>query len=734
MGLRFPFSRGNRAGDGQAPALPLARDEAPALELPVLPPLPRPSPATWEEHAAAALSETRDYLQRVAKSGNALVVGPWVGEVGFELLYWIPFLRWVKRKYNLPDDRLVVISRGGPRSWYADITPNYFDVFDALSVDQYQRRNQERIEENGGGQKQVLLSRFERDLIGTVREARRLGTVDVLHPSLMYNLFTHFWKQRAPMRFVESLSVYARHRDLPRLEGLPPDYIAAKFYFSLPFPDTADNRKFAMSVLRNLAEQMPVVLLTTGMRIDEHAELSGLDGSRLLTLDNVMTPANNLEVQTRAVANARSFVGTYGGFSYLAPLHGGNSHAFFSDETRHERHHLELAHKIFTGVGGGELAALSVRQAQSVATVVLPPRIPTALSAGQAQASAGLAVLQEPPRQTEWDADTVKRLASTKAKLSALAKSSKPILVGPWLGEVGFELLYWVPFLRWAVEECHLPVERMVAVSRGGVASWYAGLAGRYVELFDFMTPDEFRVRNDERTGPLGGLKQGKTLSPFELEIVERAKRTMGADSVELLHPAMMYGATRPYYKSAVGLDYLEAITRYRNLRAPSLPGLDHLPSEYVAVKFYFSPNFPDNGSNRDFIGRILARLTQHSEVVLLTTGLKVDDHSEIGPIDVARCHTVEDCITPGNNLEVQSHVLSRASAFVGTYGGLSYLPPFYGVPSVAFYSDAGPFNPRHLALAKYASQQQGRGSLTMMAIDDFEATERVLMGGAVKP
>ena len=26
---------------------------------------------------------------------------------------------------------------------------------------------------------------------------------------------------------------------------------------------------------------------------------------------------------------------------------------------------------------------------------------------------------------------------------------SEPILVGPWLGEVGFELLYWIPFLRW---------------------------------------------------------------------------------------------------------------------------------------------------------------------------------------------------------------------------------------------------------------------------------------------
>ena len=28
-----------------------------------------------------------------------------------------------------------------------------------------------------------------------------------------------------------------------------------------------------------------------------------------------------------------------------------------------------------------------------------------------------------------------------------------PILVGPWLSEVGFELLYWIPLLRWIKEQ-----------------------------------------------------------------------------------------------------------------------------------------------------------------------------------------------------------------------------------------------------------------------------------------
>ena len=35
-----------------------------------------------------------------------------------------------------------------------------------------------------------------------------------------------------------------------------------------------------------------------------------------------MTPENNLAVQTEVIRGAEAFVGTYGGFSYLAPLCG----------------------------------------------------------------------------------------------------------------------------------------------------------------------------------------------------------------------------------------------------------------------------------------------------------------------------------------------------------------------------------------------------------------------------
>src|SRR5690348_16329422 len=34
-------------------------------------------------------------------------------------------------------------------------------------------------------------------------------------------------------------------------------------------------------------------------------------------------------------------------------------------------------------------------------------------------------------------------------QIADLASGTKPIVVGPWLAEVGYEVLYWIPFLRW---------------------------------------------------------------------------------------------------------------------------------------------------------------------------------------------------------------------------------------------------------------------------------------------
>ena len=84
-------------------------------------------------------------------------------------------------------------------------------------------------------------------------------------------------------------------------------------------------------------------------------------------------------------------------------------------------------------------------------------------------------------------------------EIAYVARGRGPIIAGPWLSEVGFEVLYWIPFLRWFQDRYRIDAERIVAISRGGVAEWYGGIAGRYVEIFDHLSPEEFGRRNRER-------------------------------------------------------------------------------------------------------------------------------------------------------------------------------------------------------------------------------------------
>jgi hypothetical protein len=72
-----------------------------------------------------------------------------------------------------------------------------------------------------------------------------------------------------------------------------------------------------------------------------------------------MTPERNLAVQTAVIARAKAFVGTYGGYSYLAPFCGVPSLAFYSVQT-YKAHHLHAAQHVFERLGGASLVPLDV--------------------------------------------------------------------------------------------------------------------------------------------------------------------------------------------------------------------------------------------------------------------------------------------------------------------------------------------------------------------------------------
>jgi hypothetical protein len=127
-----------------------------------------------------------------------------------------------------------------------------------------------------------------------------------------------------------------------------------KFYFNECFPDTPDSRAFVRRTLQALVERGPVVSLATGLRLDDHAS-DEADAIGVRTLPHDMHPRENLALQTSLVAGASAFVGTYGGFSYLAPFLGVRSTAYFSDPDGYSPRHLLMARSALASIGSGGL-------------------------------------------------------------------------------------------------------------------------------------------------------------------------------------------------------------------------------------------------------------------------------------------------------------------------------------------------------------------------------------------
>ena len=308
--------------------------------------------------------ETRELITALGRSGRPILIGPWLSEAGFELLYWIPFLAWAKTYGNLDPSQLIVISRGGAASWYRDITTNYEDVLSFYSPEQFRVRNDARIVEQRGRLKHVEVSSFDREIIAKVTEKRGLSGVRLLHPSTMYRLFDHFWFQRVPVTLIEAFTSFGA---LPPVDPgelrnhLPQRYVAAKFYSNTALPDTPENHAFVASYLDELTRHTDVVLLNTPHRFDDHSDIARGNRSRIHTIDHLMTPATNIDVQTRVIAGAEAYVGTYGGFSYVAPLSGTHALTFYSHITGFRFDHLEVAKRVFSGLRKGSFVELDLR-------------------------------------------------------------------------------------------------------------------------------------------------------------------------------------------------------------------------------------------------------------------------------------------------------------------------------------------------------------------------------------
>jgi hypothetical protein len=324
-----------------------------------------------------------------------------------------------------------------------------------------------------------------------------------------------------------------------------------------------------------------------------------------------------------------------------------------------------------------------------------------------------------------WERTAVE--VSVRRELRRAARGSAPIIVGPWLGEVGYEALYWVPFVRWFVDQYRVDRERLVIVSRGGVRSWYSDLTEKYIEIFDLLTPADLRDANERRRA--SGDQKQVTRSDFDAALLDQLRRRVGTHAT-VCHPSTMFRLLRRFWLGTESMQYVVDHTSYRLVPGAGASSCPPLPPSFVAVKFYSGRALPETAETRATLRAFLERVRQDRPIVVLDTGVDADEHHDFGLLDMPDVHSLAARLTPQNNLGVQTEVIRRADLFVGTCGSVAWLAPMLGTPTIAVYTDDH-LLPPHLYAARQIYPAIGAASFVAL---DLSAAALLTVDGMALP
>jgi hypothetical protein len=314
-------------------------------------------------------------------------------------------------------------------------------------------------------------------------------------------------------------------------------------------------------------------------------------------------------------------------------------------------------------------------------------------------------------RGSQFEADT----AGLERRLARLADSGRPILVAPWTGDVGLEVLYWVPFVQWFATRFHVPSVRLHVITRGG-APWYDNIAEHATDITALPPLNVSSNGHAER-------RVGST----ERRILRHIRANTGLRHA-LLHPALMEALFEPFWRHDAPLEHVAAFHAPKPLPAPAL-AIPGLPSRFLAVRFAFGESFPETAANRRWLDDLLLSLTASHEVVWLggaADGVDGPNQTEYEPPSAASVIRIDDRLPADRIVAVQAAIVASAEAYVGTYGGLAFVPPLYGVHSVAFYSVRN-FFPHHRRVAERVLAGTGHRAPLLLNAKDVDGLNQLL-------
>lgn len=270
---------------------------------------------------------------------------------------------------------------------------------------------------------------------------------------------------------------------------------------------------------------------------------------------------------------------------------------------------------------------------------------------------------------------------------------------------MGFEALYWVPFVAHLRHTLKIQPENVIVLSRGGTGAWYA--PAQRVELYDYVPPKDLRLLALEGQQRAGSVKQLR-MSNFERRLVELVATRIGIQRYGLLHPSRMYQTLDAFWTTqTMGLATAMTHLRIEPMPTCQVPLGMALPEKFVAVRWYARPTWPLRPELLEWSQAMVRSLAATVPVVILQSSQYFDDHVDF-PAPIGPNITVIAAEPWRDNLAIQTAILQKAVAFVGTWGGMAQLAVRLRIPTVAFYERWHGCSYQHLVFTQWVALQQG--------------------------
>jgi hypothetical protein len=294
---------------------------------------------------ANALSAERAVAEAAEGSGM-VAIGPWWDDPDLEILYWAPFVRWWRRRYQVDKERLVVVSGGGSGHWYEGALGQRLDLAELYDPQALADLIRGRDQELAGRRKRFGVTDADRQVIKRLN--RRLGFrgLKVLAPWVMGVAFERYWSGEAGPALLagRTRAQGLRMKDKRARQivpGLPPSFVAV----GLPgrLAAEADLRMGLKTLVRRAADRTEVVLLAEPA-CAEWAR--GIAGGKVHVIE--LDPASAKATVSAVSAAATACLGPAGWMAYVAAAYGRPSICLHAGSDERELIDLAAASRLFS--------------------------------------------------------------------------------------------------------------------------------------------------------------------------------------------------------------------------------------------------------------------------------------------------------------------------------------------------------------------------------------------------